>query len=177
MLWNQRWEHDKNPEEMIAALATVAAEGVEFDIALCGENFRNEPDEFLVARAEFGTRLRHFGWAEEDDYNRLVADADVVLCTAFHEFFGIAVLEALACGAYGVLPNRLSYPELVYPESASDHLYDDHDALLTLLRRGPHRPLVGLTGGTVPLLGERLVRGGSAVRRTPHEPAMTTPPG
>ena len=135
VLWNQRWEHDKNPEEMIEALATVAAEGLAFDIALCGENFRNEPDEFLAARAGFGTRLRHFGWAEEDDYTRLVASADVVLSTAFHEFFGIAVLEALACGAYGVLPNRLSYPELVYPESASEHLYDDHDGLLTLLRR------------------------------------------
>lgn len=134
VLWNQRWEHDKNPEEMIAALSTLVSEGAEFDLALCGENFRNEPSEFLVAKQMFGSRLRQFGWATDDEYAQLVADADVVLSTALHEFFGVSVIEALASGAYGVLPNRLSYPELLYPDSAGAHLYDDHEGLLALLR-------------------------------------------
>ena len=37
----------------------------------------------------------------------------VTLSTAEHEFFGIAVLEAMAHGSFALLPNRLSYPELL----------------------------------------------------------------
>ena len=36
--------------------------------------------------------------------------------TARHEFFGIAVVEAIACGCLPWLPDRLSYPELVPQE-------------------------------------------------------------
>jgi len=38
-----------------------------------------------------------------------------VLSTARHEFFGIAVVEALLAGCLPWLPDRLSYPELLPP--------------------------------------------------------------
>lgn len=133
VLWNQRWEHDKNPEEMIAALTRVIERGCDIRIALCGENFRNEPDEFLEARKLWGDRLIHFGWAEPDDYINLVASADIVLSTAEHEFFGIAVIEALSTGAAGVLPRRLSYPEILFPETADEHLYDTFEDMVEMI--------------------------------------------
>ena len=40
-----------------------------------------------------------------------------MLSTARHEFFGMAVVEAMQCGCLPWLPDRLSYPELL-PESA-----------------------------------------------------------
>jgi glycosyltransferase involved in cell wall biosynthesis len=143
VLWNQRWEHDKNPVEMIAALSAVIDAGLDIRIALCGENFRNEPEEFLEARGKWGERLVHFGWAEEDDYIDLVTHADVVISTAEHEFFGIAVIEALYNGAAGVLPRRLSYPGILYPESAEDHLYDNFEEMVERIARfaqNPHQP-------------------------------------
>ena len=143
VLWNQRWEHDKNPEEMIAALSSVIERGVDIRIALCGENFRNEPEEFLGARELWGDHLIHFGWAEAEEYVDLVASADIVLSTAEHEFFGIAVLEALSSGAAGVLPRRLSYPEILYPGTAGDHLYDTFEEMVEMIigfANKPHAP-------------------------------------
>jgi hypothetical protein len=58
----------------------------------------------------------------------------VVVSTAIHEFFGVAVVEAIYGGCFPVLPDRLSYPELI-PEAHQDIcLYSDFDGLLARLR-------------------------------------------
>jgi glycosyltransferase involved in cell wall biosynthesis len=134
ILWNQRWEYDKDPETMLRALYALADEGVAFRVALAGENFRLLPVEFAAARERLGDRLVHYGYVEsEADYARLLWDADVVLSTAIHEFFGVSVVEAIYCGCYPVLPNRLSYPELIPPALHGLCLYDDFAGLLTRL--------------------------------------------
>jgi len=135
ILWNQRWEFDKDPATMLAALYTLADEGVPFRVALAGENFRVQPAEFTEARERLGPRLIHFGYAEsEAAYAHLLWDADVVLSTAVHEFFGVSVVEAIYCGAAPVLPDRLSYPELIPPELHAACLYDDFAGLLARLK-------------------------------------------
>jgi glycosyltransferase involved in cell wall biosynthesis len=135
ILWNQRWEFDKDPATMLAALYALADEGVPFRVALAGENFRIQPSEFAEARERLGARLVHFGYAaSEADYARLLWDADIVLSTAVHEFFGVSVVEAIYCGATPVLPRRLSYPELIPPEFHASCLYDDFAGLLARLR-------------------------------------------
>ncbi len=133
LLWNQRWEHDKNPAGMIRAIDAVLATGRTIRVALAGENFRNSPEEFLAARRRWADVLVHFGWAEEEDYRRLLSEADIVLSTADHEYFGIAVVEALAAGAWPVLPRRLSYPEILDPDHADDHLYETDQELVEML--------------------------------------------
>ncbi len=135
ILWNQRWEFDKDPATMLAALYALADEGATFRVALAGESFRIQPAEFTEARERLGARLVHFGYAEsESEYARLLWDADVVLSTAVHEFFGVSVVEAVYCGATPVLPNRLSYPELIPPNWRARCLYDNADGLLARLR-------------------------------------------
>ncbi len=77
----------------------------------------------------------HYGYAEsEADYARLLWSADVVLSTAIHEFFGVSVVEALHCGAWPVLPRRLSYPELLPAELHDACLYEDFAGLVARLR-------------------------------------------
>lgn len=135
ILWNQRWEYDKDPATMLRALYTLADEGLSFRVALAGENFRMQPAEFDEARGRLGERLVHFGYAaSRTEYARLLWSADVVLSTALHEFFGVSVVEAVYCGAYPILPARLSYPELLPAESHDDCLYNDFDGLLARLR-------------------------------------------
>ncbi|PKO23748.1 MAG: DUF3524 domain-containing protein [Chloroflexi bacterium HGW-Chloroflexi-1] len=135
ILWNQRWEYDKDPETMLRALYALADEGLPFRVALAGENFRVEPAEFTGAQARLGERLVHYGYAgSETEYARLLWDADVVLSTAIHEFFGVSVVEAVYCGCWPVLPNRLSYPELLPPAAHAACLYDDFAGLLARLR-------------------------------------------
>ncbi|MFQ5766933.1 MAG: glycosyltransferase, partial [Acidobacteriota bacterium] len=66
---------------------------------------------------------------------------DIVVSTARQENFGVAVVEAVACGAWPVLPRRLAYPELIPRRWHRDCLYDDeHDLerrLADLLRHKP----------------------------------------
>ena len=134
ILWNQRWEYDKDPETMLRALYALADEGLAFRVALAGANFRVQPAEFTEAQRRLGDRLVHYGYIESDaDYARLLWEADIVLSTALHEFFGVSVVEALYCGCLPVLPNRLSYPELIPPAFRARCLYDDFAGLLSRL--------------------------------------------
>jgi len=135
ILWNQRWEYDKAPATFFDALYALAREELEFRVILAGQNFRNIPEEFEQARERLGDRSIHFGWEEDRAaYSRLLWQADVVVSTAIHEFFGLATMEAIYCDCYPILPNRLAYPELLPSEAHSRHLYDDVAGLLERLR-------------------------------------------
>ncbi len=50
--------------------------------------------------------MAHFGYADEAQYAALLHRADVVVSTALHEFFGVAVVEAIYCGCFPMLPRR-----------------------------------------------------------------------
>jgi glycosyltransferase involved in cell wall biosynthesis len=132
VLWNHRWEYDKDPAAFFAALEAVAERGVDFGLIVAGVGYQTVPDAFDQARRRFADRLVWFGTARDDDYPGLLRRADVVVSTAHHEFFGVAVVEAIAAGALPVLPRRLSYPELV-PDPAATYLYDGHDDLVERL--------------------------------------------
>lgn len=134
VLWNQRWEYDKNPGAFFAALYRLIDEGLEFRVALAGENFRNTPGEFIEAEQRLGKRLLHQGFLPDARYVELLARSDVVVSTAHHEFFGVAVVEAIAAGSFPVLPRRLSYPELIPSADHNQCLYDDDEGLVERLR-------------------------------------------
>lgn len=135
ILWNHRWEADKNPALFFETLYRLAAEDVPFRVALVGENFRQEPQEFEEARLRLGERVVRYGYmAEFADYARLLWQADYVIGTAYQDFFGIAVAEAIYCECVPLLPYRLNYPALI-PESWHEAcLYRAND-LYGLLKR------------------------------------------
>lgn len=132
ILWNQRWDHDKNPGAVFRALVKMAESGLEFRFALAGENQRVDPQEFAWVQEQLGSRVVHVGHAPRTEYESLLLRADVVVSAAHHEFFGISIVEAVAAGAVPVLPNRLSYPEVV-PEQWHPLLYGDGDLRVRLV--------------------------------------------
>jgi glycosyltransferase involved in cell wall biosynthesis len=134
VLWNQRWEYDKDPATFFRALYALADADVPFRVALAGANVRQQPEEFEAARARLGERVVHYGRADDETYARLLWQADVVVSTALHEFFGIAVIEAIFCGCFPVLPSRLVYPELIPASHHEDCFYDDVEGLVARLR-------------------------------------------
>ena len=144
ILWNHRWEYDKDPGAFFRAIYALAdaadrSVGPDFGLILLGESFRNWPAEFLEARQRLPERIVHFGYAEDGaTYASLLWQADVVVSTALHEFFGAATVEACYCGCFPILPHRLSYPELVPHEHHKTCLYDDFDGLLAHLRQAIH---------------------------------------
>ncbi len=140
ILWNHRWEYDKDPATFFRAVYTLTdevleGEGPDFGLVLLGESFRNQPEEFLEAQERLPDRIVHFGYAEDAaTYARLLWQASIVVSTARHEFFGAAIVEACYCACFPVLPRRLSYPELIPDAYHGACLYDDFDGLLDLLR-------------------------------------------
>jgi glycosyltransferase involved in cell wall biosynthesis len=114
ILWAARWEHDKNPETFFEALRAVRSRGVEFRVSVVGESFRESPGVFDEAKREFGAHIDRWGYQESRaDYEEALCEADVIVSTADHEFFGISVVEAVAAGAYPLVPERLAYPEII----------------------------------------------------------------
>jgi glycosyltransferase involved in cell wall biosynthesis len=114
IVWVSRWEHDKDPETFFTALRKLADTGHDFRLSVLGESFANIPVCFEVARREFADRVDHWGYLESpEEYWTALAAADVVVSTAQHEFFGIAVLEAVAAGCFPLVPKRLAYPEVL----------------------------------------------------------------
>lgn len=135
ILWSHRWEYDKNPGEFLRALYALCEEGLGFRVALLGERFVRVPPEFEEARTRLGERIVHFGYVEDPAaYARWLWQADVVVSTAIHEFFGSAVVEALYCHCFPVLPARLTYPDYIPHEYHPRCLCRDFDGLVTLLR-------------------------------------------
>lgn len=117
LLWVGRFEHDKGADRLLRVLrllrACANAGQLDFELAVIGQQFRNSPPEFAQIQAEFAERLVAFGYIESrGEYERQLADADIVLSTATHEFQGLAVLEAVAAGCVPVVPDRLAYVEL-----------------------------------------------------------------
>ncbi|MBE7467387.1 MAG: DUF3524 domain-containing protein [Planctomycetes bacterium] len=133
--WNHRWEFDKNPEAFFAALFALHDGGVPFEAVVLGERYRDSPAVFEEARVRLGQRIAHWGFApSRADYARLLASCDVTVSTAAHEFFGLSTVEACLHGCAVLLPNRLSYPELVPPERHARVLYRDDADLVERLR-------------------------------------------
>lgn len=117
VVWNHRWEHDKDPETFFATLMGLSAAGSDFKLIVFGQHFANCPEIIPRARKVLDRHILHFGYvAQRTEYIRLLHQADIVVSTALHEFFGMAVLEAVRCGCRPLVPDRLSYRELFPPE-------------------------------------------------------------
>lgn len=122
ILWNHRWEHDKNPERFFTTLFELERRGVDFRLIVLGQSFRRQPPIFAEARQRLQHRLLHFGYApSRQEYLQWLHRADLVVSTADHEFFGLSVLEAVRAGCRPLLPKRLAYPEL-FPQ---EYLYEE----------------------------------------------------
>ena len=142
ILWNQRWEFDKAPEVLFEALFDLDESGVDFELIVAGEGFEYYPPIFDEARERLAHRIVHWGFVDSrQEYLRLLGDCDVVVSTAIHEFFGIAVAEAVAGGCRPLLPNRLAYSDMYPPE----FLYDNDSDFREQLRRMCFNPELART--------------------------------
>ena len=128
ILWAGRWEHDKGAEDFFNALKILKKEAIDFRISVIGEQFREAPDVFEWAKDYFKENIHRWGYQQgRCDYVEALLEADVVVSTARHEFFGVSIVEAIAAGAYPLLPKRLAYPEILALDqdtAAEEYFYD-----------------------------------------------------
>lgn len=156
VVWNHRWEYDKNPSEFFDILIGLAERDVAFEVAVLGENFSQEPRVFDDARKRLATRVVHYGYAESfADYAAWLHAADVIPVTSNQDFFGASVVEAVYCRTWPLLPRRLAYPELVPAEMEPSVFYDGRE---DLSRRLEETLLAGGRSPLVPALRDHVAR-------------------
>ncbi len=150
IVWNQRWQFDRNPAMFFKVLNRLNDIDLKFDLILAGDTQHRKPEEFERAWKRFGEHITHFGYVENvENYSKLLHSGDIVVSTATHEFFCVAIMEAIYCGCHPLVPNRLHYPELIpaslhKPLLHAPVIYDTEDDLFKSLK-------ALLTGITKPL--------------------------
>lgn len=140
IVWNQRWQFDRNPAMFFRVLNRLNDIDLKFDLILAGDSKHEKPEEFEKAWKRFGSQITHFGYVDDKDaYSKLLHSGDIVVSTASYEFFCVSIMEAIYCGCHPLVPNTIHYPELI-PESLhkpllhAPVLYDDEDQLFQHLK-------------------------------------------
>lgn len=140
VLWPHRWEADKNPDVFERAVVGLDRAGLDFGLVLAGADSVSASSVRARLVERFAERILATGPFDTDSYRRWLQRSHLVVSCTAHEFFGMAVVEALAAGCRPVLPQAFSYPEIVGP-AGRDRLYKPRtfgSALADAVRRWPN---------------------------------------
>ena len=146
IVWNHRWEYDKQPQVFFAALELLISAGVQFRVHVMGQRFREEPDCFNQFKDRHSAYIETWGYQDSERYYEILEQGHLVVSTALHDFQGLGMLEAIQHGCTPVAPNRVVYPEyipeeLLYSVSSGDDTVDESQQLfnkLTALIESPN---------------------------------------
>lgn len=126
ILWNHRWEYDKNPEDFFAALYKLDEKGLDFEVVVVGENFSQKPEAFIEAKQRLNNKIIQYGFVKNfSDYAKWLWLADIIPITSNQDFFSISLTQAMYCNCYPLIPNRLAFPEHIPDEHHDEFIYHD----------------------------------------------------
>lgn len=92
LVWPHRWEHDKNPQLFAETLIELCNRNVPFNVSIIGEQFGKRPGCFdATFEQTLGQRLVNFGYLSREAYFECLLQADIVVSTANHEFYGVSM--------------------------------------------------------------------------------------
>ncbi|MEM1122236.1 MAG: DUF3524 domain-containing protein, partial [Bacteroidota bacterium] len=124
LVWNHRWEYDKNPEDFFEVLFQLKKEEIAFKVAILGEQYRNTPAIFQEAKEVLSDEIVQFGKVDQfEEYAQWLWQADILPVSNHQDFFGQSVVEAIYCDCFPILPDRLAYPEHVPSALQNQHFY------------------------------------------------------
>jgi len=139
VVWNHRWEHDKGPETLLALLQLCQDLPIKFHIL--GRAFKKIPKAMQRIKHHHVKQCLTLGYvSDRAEYIKILQNADVVLSTAEHDFQGIAMLEAVACGCRPLAPKHLVYPDLYPPENLYPVSSDDPEQQARTILEKLQRP-------------------------------------
>lgn len=111
ILWNHRWEYDKQPQLFCDALFQLNEIRQDFQLALLGGRPVKKPDALQQIEAGFADRIIVNDKVSRAQYHNYLAQSAIVVSTAIHEFQGLSVMEAVSAGTVPLVPDDLCYRE------------------------------------------------------------------
>ena len=130
ILWNHRWEYDKNPEDFFAILQDLSQKEAIFNLAILGQEFKHERPCFTQARKNLAQHILQFGYTKSfDEYAKWLWRADIIPVTSNQDFFGGSIMEAVYCNTIPLLPRRLTYPDLFKVDQNPEIFYQSTEEL------------------------------------------------
>jgi len=126
ILWNHRWEYDKNPGQFFKVLHELDEKGLNFRAIIIGESPASIAAEFRSGKEKLEKKIIRYGYVDTfREYSELLWMSDILPVTSNQDFFGISIMEALYCGCIPLLPRRLTYPELIPIDIFENFFYRD----------------------------------------------------
>lgn len=142
IIWNHRWEYDKNPEAFFSALYQMTEEGTDFQLIVAGQHYKRYPQIFDEAKERLSDHIIHFGYAKSrTQYHDLLHQSDIALVTSNQDFFGISATEAIAAGCIPILPDRLAFSEQLSRPECDAYYYQNDKQMIDQLRQRLTHPL------------------------------------
>jgi glycosyltransferase involved in cell wall biosynthesis len=124
ILWNHRWEYDKQPQVFCDALLQLNKNRPDFKLALLGHRPAKKPAALLEIEQKLDDKIIINGKVSRDEYEKYLSQSAIVVSTANHEFQGLAILEAVSAGAVPLVPDDLCYRE----QYAEEYRYQAGDS-------------------------------------------------
>lgn len=127
LIWNHRWEQDKNPELYLKLISDLDASGLDFQL-----NFTNVKNGEVIKKIinDFGNRISHIVDCKSyPEYLHILHNSDIIPVTSNHDFFGLSVLEAIYMKCLPILPDSLCYQEH-FINSQVEYFYNTYNELL-----------------------------------------------
>lgn len=126
---------EKHPQHSIDAVAALRDSGIDARLVVVGEG----PLRGRLQRQAAGLPVDFTGYiGSRDTVAEILASADVALAPGPHETFGLAALEALACGTPAVVSRTSALAEILTSDSgatADNHPHAIADAVTSVLTR------------------------------------------
>lgn len=130
IIWNHRWEYDKNPALFFKILGRLKEKNIPFSLALLGEKSEKFPLVFSRAQEQFKQEIKVYGYVDSrETYLSWLKKGAIVVSCAIQENFGISIVEAVRSGCLPLLPDRLSYPEIMPEDCHARVLYQTEEDL------------------------------------------------
>jgi len=135
LLWNHRWEYDKNPQAFFGLCYQLLAQGIPFQLIVIGEQTTKQPPCFTEAKHKLAKQIVHWGYVQtREEYWQLLQRADILPVTSHQDFFGISTVEAIHAGCFPILPNRLAFPQHIPMLFHPNCLYSEETELFNKIK-------------------------------------------
>ena len=135
IIWNHRWEFDKGPKEFFNAINHILKQGLNFRLAVLGKSFQKIPEIFQTLKNRFNKQIIQYGYIKsKTEYYNMLKKGDIVISTAKQENFGISIVEAMYHGCLPLLPDQLSYPEILPAQFHLHFIYKNQTDLIEKLK-------------------------------------------